>query len=217
MLDEGWLPTTFGPPPSAHPRPSTAPRSARLPGLPPDAPTPVHPSLESGCILAAFEIGLPHAPARFRHPSFRYPYLTSSVLVRISQAQAQTNCQSEYIRPLSAFLATAFSLLSKSAYCPPRHFPAPIIALPIANFLNSRANQSSIGLKEQPKRVHPPSPSAFQSAAFSLLWSTARHRPPTTLIIRLPISNSISPRVNQPSIGSKESPNVNLGFQTGGT
>ena len=67
--------------------------------------------------------------------------------------------------------AAAFSLISEFAWHLPLHHCIP---LPI---VNSKANQASMGSNELPNRVHLPSPSAFQAAAFLLISKSVWHPP----------------------------------------
>ena len=63
-----------------------------------------------------------------------------------------------------------------------------IIPLPIANSLDSHAHNASIGLKESPKGIQSPSPSAFRAAAFlPTSRSACTSGPPAH--IRLPIAD----------------------------
>lgn len=104
-------------------------------------------------VLRTFSPSVPPPPTP---PSF-YPKLR---LQRISETNALHSPSPR------AFQLAAFSCFRDRSSA--RLRPAPI-PLPIANFVNSHANEASIGYRESPKRVHSPPPSAFQSVAFSLI------------------------------------------------
>ena len=93
-------------------------------------------------------------------------------------------------------------MLSKSGSKPFVNF---FISLPIANFVNSYANQAGISSKKSPNRVHSPSLSALQAAAFPLISKlSATHLPtPPTPSALSQIANFAKSRANQAGMASK--------------
>ena len=118
----------------------------------------VRPPLGDFCPVAAWPHRHPIATARPSHPLCLF--VPSGISFPISN----------HINSHANQVSFCFKEWSERVHLPFLPYPCPCpaltIPLPIANFVNSGANQARLN---SPKRVHLPSPSAFQSAAFSLL------------------------------------------------